>query len=362
MSKKEKKSFFQRLFGKKESKKTETLVEHEVVDVVEGVEETEETPAEIQEVREQARVESVSEAEDKAEIIPSQVEVEPVTTEIVTGIKTERSYGQIVESIVETASAMITQEECIVEEEVQEVEEPKAVEEFIEPVEEPEEPTPIAVEEPVQVPVEQESTQEVITPAEEVEPVVEVIQQEPIVEEVEVVENSEEDGFTTITDIINLVDKYNGIIVDGLTVFNKYGEEKCTIKPLQSELIKDYVALKGIHAYFGSVKDFNQVEQIRGMIGVKDIHVIPCELAGNLVFAFEMTKTTPGEEDIVKAMAGVLLANCPCLSCISNSVAKRDSNLVTVNITFDTSKMTDALGVRLYSMSKVIKKIEEGVK
>lgn len=362
MSKKEKKSFFQRLFGKKESKKTETLVEHEAVDVVEGVEETEETPAEIQEVREQARIESVSEAEDKAEIIPSQVEVEPVTTEIVTGIKTERSYGQIVESIVETASAMITQEECIVEEEVQEVEEPKAVEEIVEPVEEPEESTPIIVEEPIQILPVQEPVQEVVTPAEEVEPVVEVIQQEPIVEKAEVVENSEEDEFTTITDIINLVDKCNGIIVDGLTVFNRYGEEKCTIKPLQSELIKDYVALKGIHAYFGSVKDFNQVEQIRGMIGVKDIHVIPCELAGNLVFAFEMTKTTPGEEDIVKAMTGVLLANCPCLSCISNSVAKRDSNLVTVNITFDTSKMTDALGVRLYSMSKVIKKIEEGVK
>lgn len=361
MSKKEKKSFFQRLFGKKESKKTETLVEHEAVDVLEGVEEVEEAPVEIQEVREQVRVESVSGVEDKTEIFPSRVEVEPVTTEIVTGIKTERSYGQIVESIVETASAMIMHEEYIAEEEVQEVEEPKAVEEIVEPVEEPEEPTPV-VEEPIQVPTEQESVQEVITPEEEVELVVEVIQQEPIVEEVEVVENSEEVGFTTITDIINLAERYNGIIVDGLTVFNRYGEEKCIIKPLQSELIKDCVVLKGIHAYFGSVKDFNQVEQIRGMIGVKDIHVIPHELAGNLVFAFEMAKTTPGEEDIIKAMTGVLLANCPCLSCIVNSVAKRDSNLVTVNITFDTSKMADALGVRLYSMSKVIKKIEEGVK
>lgn len=362
MSKKEKKSFFQRLFGKKESKKTETLVEHEAVDVVEGVEETEEAPVEIQEVREQAKVETVSEVEDKTEIIPSQVEVEPVTTEIVTGIKTERSYGQIVESIVETASAMIMHEECITEEEVQEVEEPKEVEEIVEPVEEPEEPTPVIVEEPIKVPMEQESVQEILEPEEEVEPVVEVIQQEPIVEEVEVAENSEEVKFTTITDIINLAERYNGIIVDGLTVFNRYGEEKCIIKPLQSELIKDCVVLKGIHAYFGSVKDFNQVEQIRSMIGVKDIHVIPHELAGNLVFAFEMAKITPGEEDIIKAMSGVLLANCPCLSCIANSVAKRDSDLVTVNITFDTSKMADALGVRLYSMSKVIKKIEEGVK
>lgn len=402
---KKKQSFFARLFGKSKEP-SEPAVEQVQEEQTEEVQEnndgesdevTESTESNESDIEYNSIDDSYVKQPPKIE--PSSIQVDPVDPSIIKTTQ-DRTYSEITASIQEAieefeasrnsdnsdtsdevcAEAQSVEDEIradIPEEAIPVLEEmasnedeyigesyvEQQVEEPIEDVKSEETEEPLIDAEPKESAIEEkELTVEDLSEVESSEVVEEPKEETSTEEVIEEVQETVEPEFTTLEDIKSLSERYNGVVIDGLTVYNEYGEKRTSIKPLKTELIKDAAVLHGLHVYFGSASAFSQVMQISDMMKIVSVHVKPTEVAGNLVFEYELIVPNAGAGDVLKAMTNVLIAGCPCLSCVTESNAKVNGTKISVSVSFDATKMTDALGARMFSMSKVIRMIEERVK
>lgn len=369
---KKKQSFLSRLFGKSKESIPEVAQENKIEEMYEELNCSTEPSDDIEGNMDYEPIDDES-VEKPIELKPSTIQVEPVDPSVIK-IAQDRPYTEITSSIQKTIEDFMVSRTLNnsnkAYEEIWPVEYTSEEQESIQVETQPEE---VVVEEtnneetqPEEVVAEDAAIEET-----EQEDVIaeEVAKEEPEPEESiteETIEEQEtevtEPEFTTFEDIKFLSEKYNGVVIDGPTVYNEYSEKRTSIKALKTELIKDASIVNGLQVYFGNTSTFNQVIQVSNMMKLKSIHVKPTEVAGNLVFQYELKTPNPGAGDVLKAMTEVLLSGCSCLSCVSETSAHVDDCKVSVSVSFDMAKVSDILGVRVFSISRVIEVMEEKIK
>lgn len=407
MVKKEKKSFLQKLFGKKDKVIKETSQNitdkpMESVEVVTDEQVSVEEPVEC--IPTESVIEEVESVTSQPEI--SNVQVEPVNIKITTGYESVRSYEQLVEDIVDTSTSMLfhgevpkaeyqpyevptysTDGDCVGDSVEDSQDENSAIEKL--PAEAPvEECAEDIVGEPTNDLVEEESTVTVDINVEAEEPVEESVDEsveEAIEESVdelieepteEIVEESTEESTEEGTEEVieepvdeitgpevityerlkELLNSRNGLIIDNDKIYNIYGELFSDNIVLENDIIKDKAFIEGLNVYFGSVNDIKQMIGITQMFGIANPHVVPQTVpgqAGSSKFIYTLANENPAAGNVLEPFTKMLVECCSVINHVKSVSSSVDGAQVTVIVEFDMSAVSTSLGSFLSSIDKV---------